>query len=1102
MSQLTIYKASAGSGKTFRLVVEYLKLLVVNPFNYRHILAVTFTNKATAEMKERILRDLFKVAKNADSKLVVLLESETGLGQMRIVEHAEIALANILHDYDRFAVSTIDSFFQRVLRSFARETGLYGAYEIELDQTAVIEEACDKVLLSAEHDAHLRNWLIDMSESQLNEGKNWQFRENIMALGVELMKEPYQKQMVHRLSPEAEREKLNELRGQLSKTQKWFEGKIREFGKSGMQIIADNQINNIDFKGGSQRSFAKCFSYWMNFLTDKIIPTATTYKCVDNLDEWYTKTSPYKANIIACYENGLNSLLKEAIEFIGQNYPVYITAVEIGKNIYSLGVLTVLSEKMREVGREKNALLLSEGNTLLNGIIGNNDAPFIYEKAGNYYNFFMIDEFQDTSLTQWENFRPLVANSLAENHPNLVVGDVKQSIYRWRNSDWQLLDKVLKQELGHYGVTETTLNANWRSCENVVDFNNLFFDTARKILQDDFNKLLGDNKTLDEHRGTIVNAFADVAQKVASGKTGGMVSCSFIDKEDYHEETLIRLVQAIENVQDEGFEAGDIAILVKRNDEGKKVAEALLKHKKKNQRYNFEVISDDTLFIETSASVRFITGMMRYIATPFDKVVQATVVHEFATNLLPMLEKQKAVPPRFSEGGQQQLSFVAVDPAKFIPTAVVSDFFPFMENEKMKPLLRSWGNRTVPDLAEELMARYHLDRLPGEQANLQAFKDVVGDFARRESGSLHKFIEWWEQNGRKVKLQTAGQRNAIRIMTIHKSKGLEFPVVMVPFCDWNFAPSSTHNSILWCSTHGTPFNQFPAVPVKYSNKLKDSLFSRQYLTELLLSYIDNLNVLYVALTRAESALYVFTENTENKSDNKIDNLSKNVGALLKTIVAENVMGHPGLHKVSGQVYTTGELVNQLKKEEKERNEVYLSGNISRQKSVHQSLRLRKNYEGFLDENTPLNMVKINRGKLMHELLSSIVGTADIDTALKQMADKGAISTDEIPDLQLEINVMVANPLAKNWFDGSMTVLNEKTILSPGFSLSRPDRVMTYGEKAIVVDYKLGSEKSVYHQKQVGDYRKLLLQMGYQTVEGYVWYLKDNRILNIETDFQN
>ena len=1098
MPQLTIYKASAGSGKTFRLVLEYLKLLVDNPFNYRHILAVTFTNKATAEMKERILRDLYKLVQYKDRSILDRLLDETNLSELKILEHAKLALSYILHDYDRFSISTIDSFFQRVLRSFARETGLYGTYEVELDQDAVLDEACDLLLMSVEDDLELRNWLLSMSEDQLGEGKNWQIRDKILELGTELQKEAYQEYLVQQSiagNIDSEREKISKLKSELALTRKVFETRLREYGNKALNIIRNSGLLLSDFKGGS-RSFVNYFDYWANCRLDKLEATKTLLSAVDEPDNWAMKSSPRKEEILNCFHNGLNQALMDALDFLNKELSNYITASGIYKHLYALGVLSILSSKVREVGQERNSLLLNEGSILLKGIIGNNDAPFIYEKTGNTYHYFMIDEFQDTSVTQWENFKPLVINSMAENHPNLLVGDVKQSIYRWRNSDWQLLNKHIKTELENFNLSEITLESNWRSCVNVVGFNNIFFKMAKDYVQNEFNNILNDNHSelFNEYRTTILNAYSDVGQLAASGKEGGYVQCEFIDKDDYEDDTIAKLIKSIEQVQDKGFQAGDIAILVKRNKEGKKIAEALLNHKKRTEKYNFEVISEDSLFIDSSASVRFLVGLIKYTLSPFDQVNQASVVYEYSTNILPLLVQKKKVPQRFVDKGQQQFSFdlETVSKHQFISHQVRSDYFPFFDDEEKRTKIKSWSNLSLIDITEEFIKRYNLDCISGEQANLQSFKDVVSDFSKRESGNLHKFIDWWKQFGAKVKIQTTGERNAIRIMTIHKSKGLEFPVVMLPYCDWTIAPDGKKTNILWCSTSNTAYKQFPVLPVNFSHNLKKSDFREQYFTEVLLSMIDNMNVLYVALTRAINGLYVFTRQIDKKESNI------SVSGLFNETLKNND-GDYLPKSITEQSYCFGELVRTTEVSTKQA-EINLSGKINRKSKLSDSLKLRRNFVGFLDGDENVMSHKLNEGKLMHELLSEIRNAGDLDGSMQKSLVDGKIEFEQLDELKKNILKLMANTKAKGWFDGTLKVLNETTIILPMFGLLRPDRIMISGNNAIVVDYKTTLVKNKAHKAQVSSYVERIKQMGYANVKGYVWYLKSNKVLDIDVDF--
>jgi len=1098
MSQLTIFKASAGSGKTFRLVVEYLKLIIKNPNNYRFILAVTFTNKATSEMKERIVRDLNKLATESDAGLIQLISEETDLPMLKVVENAKLSLAYILHDYDRFSVSTIDSFFQKVLRSFARESGLYGMYEVELDQDAVLDEACERLLMSVDTDTELRQWLTEMLENQLEEGKSWQIHDKIMELGKELQKESFQQFMALRLTLAEERERLKQLRSELIKRKKWFENSLQEHGKAGLELMALHNLTFQDFKGGS-RSFTNYFNYWAACRTDKLEPTKTLLEAIDNDDNWALLKSAKRADILACVSGGLNQKLKDILRFLNENSADYLTACELSKYIYALGVLSTLAVKVRETGQERNTLMLGEADLLLKGIIGNNDAPFLYEKAGTFYRNFMIDEFQDTSVIQWENFRPLIVNSLAEHNRNLVVGDVKQSIYRWRNSNWQLLNKEIKKDLSIFGVDDVTLEANWRSAENVVKFNNFFFEKARTILQTDFNADLEssniDKSLSEEYRVTIESVFADVVQKPKSKIADGLVQCHFIDDSEkgvYEQQTLERLIASIEEVQEKGFKAGEIAILVKKNKQGKMIAEAIINHKntKGNSKYCYEVISDDSLYIQSSAAVRFLVGLLSYITSPFDHIVKAAVVYEYSTVLLPHILERGFQPRKIVKAGQQSLMFDCESDhsGQFLSDKIIAEYFPFFNDENKNAIPQTWINQPLIDLVNELEVRYMLHVLPGEQANIQSFKDVVADFSIREGGNIHKFLEWWGQFGNKVKLQSAGKQNAIRIMTIHKSKGLEFPIVMVPFCDWSLVPDAKRTNILWCETAGTPYDQFPVLPVNFSKNLRKTLFANQYFTELLLSYIDNINVLYVALTRAVNGLYVFTKIPVNDE-------SKEMGNLIKRVVGSD--GGKMFSNNDDRFVEFGQLNDQVNPENLVGSEINLSSKMNITENIGKALRLKRNYEGFFDEQKNPRELSINIGKQMHEILSLIDTKNDLPRALDRLTGEGKLEQEKRSEIERSIQQLFSNAQVADWFNGTYRVLNETTVISPNEGFLRPDRVMVAEGVAIVVDYKVTSEIESKHNFQVRGYMKKMQQMGFEKVEGWVWYLKSDQLVSVK-----
>jgi len=1099
MPQLTIFKASAGSGKTYRLVLEYLKLVVQNPFNYKHILAVTFTNKATSEMKERILRDLNAMASHSNEKMLVQLKEDTGLSEIEIETNARQALSYILHDYDRFAVSTIDSFFQGILRSFARESGLYGTYEVDLDQSALLQEACDRLLMSVENDSDLRDWLLMMSENQLEEGKNWQIRDKITELGNELNKDLFKQYRIHQGTLQEERGKLKQLKTELIKIRNSFESECRKMGNEGLALMKKHNLTLNDFKYKNS-SFANTFNKLASYKGGEITFGARFLDAPDNPDAWYS-SKENKAAVINCYNDGMNGLIQRILQYVEKKEGIYYTASEIYKNIYALGVLSTLAIYVREIGQENNSILLSESDTLLHGIISNNDAPFVYEKAGNFYNFFMIDEFQDTSVIQWENFKPLIINSMSENHHNLVVGDVKQSIYRWRNSDWKLLGSGLKEELKKFSIEEKNLDKNWRSCRNIVEFNNNFFSVSANLLQNNYNNLPDDeqkNNLPEGYNQTITTAFGDVVQTPSSDKNDGYIRLQFIESEnknEYRDETIQTLIGEIEKLQESGYRASDIAILVRKNNQGNDIASALLNYRKKHPESscNFEVISDDSLMLDSSLSVRFLIGMLRFVAMPWDQVVKSSAVFQYSRFILPLLAQIGVKPPKISVTGQQTLNFNAAAPSQslLIDKETESDYFPFFAEEGGKTISKQWASLSIADLELELEKLYRLTDLPGEQASLQAFRDIILEFSKKEGGNLHKFIEWWSENGNKVKVQTAIDRDAIRILSIHKSKGLEFPIVMIPFCDWLFEPDARKTNILWCNAENSVLKEFPILPVNFSKILRKTIFAKDYYTEMLLSYIDNLNLLYVAFTRAIDGLFIFSEAKPKSST---------VSSLFQQIFNEENAPQI-LQQQSEFIFDKGKL-NPQPGLKKRGNEVNLSGRIELKKQLGNSLKLHKNYEGFLEDPGRKRMQKVNEGKLMHELLSLITTQNDIETSVLELVKQGKVASNEANALKEKIETLISNPNVQPWFDGSSNVLNETTIIAPGFDLKRPDRVMIDGQKVVIVDYKNSSQPSAEHLRQVKKYAEKIQEMGYSEVSGFVWYLNSNIILNIEHDEKN
>ncbi|MDR0835000.1 MAG: UvrD-helicase domain-containing protein, partial [Tannerella sp.] len=484
---LNIYRASAGTGKTHALTGEYLKLLFKGKDAHRRILSVTFTNKATAEMKKRIIDELFHLADNQKSDYLSMLSATVHQDETQIRMQAKQILLSILHDYSSFNISTIDHFFQQTVRAFAREIGLQGNYRIELDETQMMEESVANMLSDIEksESKDLMEWLLSFVEDKVEEGGGWDINRDILNLGGQLFKETYKTYSTNIQGEIEQKQFLFDYRDDLYKIIQSAKNSAKELGKKGKQLLEKQALHPTDLMGGSRSPFL-----FFDKLADGIItePSATFKHLADNMDGYTAKKAAISKKQAAenLYEDGMNDLINSVIRFF-DNLTDYYTAQELARNFYALGILTDLSEQIAKWREENNKMFISDTTELLNKVIDGSDVPFIYEKTGAWIEHYMIDEFQDTSNMQWANFKPLVKDSLDSGRSNLIVGDIKQSIYRFRNSDWTLLAYQLTRDFPNR-IQEKDLNVNWRSFRCIVEFNNMIFKYIPVLLQSVYNQ--------------------------------------------------------------------------------------------------------------------------------------------------------------------------------------------------------------------------------------------------------------------------------------------------------------------------------------------------------------------------------------------------------------------------------------------------------------------------------------------------------------------------------------------------------------------------------------------------------------------------------------
>ena len=1068
---LTVYRASAGAGKTHKLTGEYLTLLFTGPGAFRRILAVTFTNKATDEMKTRIVDELYNLASGRKSDYVELLKSAYSLTEIQVRKQAAQILIDILHDYSAFNISTIDRFFQQTMRAFTREIGLQGGYGIEMDQELVLTTAIDNLLSDLEkpESKDLLGWLLRFAEDKIESGGEWNLRKDIMALSREVFKESY-KAFSEAVGRDIEDKKaLEDYKNELYGIIRSVEATAKELGERGLAILNKYGLKVTDFKGGSRSPLT---------LLDRLVqgemkePSATFIGLADNLDGCFTKTvSLGTRQIIGCaFEDGLNDCIKGIISLFG-NLTAYNTAREIVRYYYTLGILTDVSRQIAAYREEKNVMLIADTTELLSKVIEGSDAPFIYEKTGTHVDHYMIDEFQDTSGMQWNNFRPLIEESLAHSRDNLIVGDVKQSIYRFRNSDWKLLDEQVQADFSPEVVHEETLKDNWRSCRNIVEFNNALFTTLPGVLQAVYNEALSVSSLSEEQRAAfftkIMSAYDKSFQQVPPPfmQKDGHVRIEFLsgdNEKDWKEEALGRLPGVLEKLQDNGYALKDIAILVRTNQEGAQVADTLLAYKEEHpsNRYNYDIISDEALFVSGSTAVRFMVSLLRYLKNPEDRTNEQIALYSY-----------QVLKGRF---GVETPAF---------PPEVVS-------------VLQILSRQSLYEITEGLFRLFADDFPENEQVFVQAFLDMVSEYTQKESADLNRFLKWWDETGCRKTIATPDRQNAIRILTVHKSKGLGFKVVIIPFGDWEIDHKPTKPVILWCHPEEKPF-RLHLVPVRYGQSLGKTIFAGDYFKERLHAFIDNLNTLYVAFTRSKDELIVFSPRPKKMKDatgevEKISTLTDALWAGLRTDMPDTREGEklillPAAFDTGTGVFELGDWWHPVAKEEN--GDIQEIG-MARLSSISPDdrLQLRLHGKGYFFDNA-----RRKHGALMHEVLSRIRTRKDIPQSVERYHQEGVIDKEEAIALVARLEELLNLPEAASWYDGTARVLNEVDILFGKGLSKRPDRVMITGNRVVVVDYKFGEHADQRYHSQVRNYLKLIRQMGYDEVEGFLWYVELNKI---------
>jgi ATP-dependent helicase/nuclease subunit A len=1096
LSGLTIYKASAGSGKTFAITKEYIHLLFRDAENYKYILGVTFTNKATAEMKGRIIAELDKLARGEASGYAADIMKIYALTPAVLKQRASLILSKILHDYSRFSILTIDSFFQRIIRAFAREVGYYQGFDVEIDQHRILTAAVDQMIFELESNAALRDWLVRFAEDKIVEGSSWNVNRDIERIGAEIFKETFKEFGDKLIEKITDKKFLDQFGKRLEMIKTGFENSFRQLGANAVEIIGTYGLTAGDFKGKSRSvcNFFEKHAQYERF--DKYELKDTIRNHLNDLEKWLGSDKAKNLLVEKAYYEGLNRLLGEIIEMYDSQFIVYRSAVEVQKYLYVLGVLADLLLHIREYTSGRNLFMISDTGQFLHKLIQGSDAPFIYERTGISIHHFMIDEFQDTSALQWQNFKPLIINSLAENNENWVVGDVKQSIYRWRNSDWTILSEKIFADLAPHELNVKTLYYNWRSSRNIIRFNNSFFRNAIDVLlaevagSQDGEPVAG----MDDFEHLLTNAYSDFAQLVPDNRNDepGYVKVEFLaaseDKEvKFEDQALQRLAKIIELLQDHHYDLKDIAILVRTREEGNMVSNYLLKYKEQQaveEKYRYDVLSGDSLLLKNSEVVKWLIGAFTYILEPDDELNRAFLIYEYEYYIF---SARQAILRNGQEEEVEKQGF-----HQTFSSAMPQQLETFFRQE----VLRKYP---VYELCDVIIGYFGLSAIKSELPFIQAFQDMLQEYTRKESADLHAFLAWWDENQDKRVISMPDGQDAIRLMTLHTAKGLEFKVVIMPFGDWPFMKAGWNSNILWCSTDIEPFNSLELLPVSLTKGLQKTIFSRDYFRERALSYVDNLNLLYVAFTRAIDALYVIVPEPVK------DSVENNMGNLIAQTIK-----HPGFEPSEVQ-YPAFRLTDYWNEAEKKLeygdlqyagekagtgNYILLGDNAYIIRPVSQVVKQVIPANDLLVTSGGVLTSRINTGKIMHEVFQRIKTIEDVDKALSILNLEGKVRDADMEPLSVRIKALLQDKKVCAWFSPGWEVRTEAGILLQNGSIPRPDRVLIRAGKAVVIDYKFGETEHPVHQKQVRGYMLFLHDLGYKETEGYLWYVNLDKVVPV------
>lgn len=1074
---LKVLQASAGSGKTYNLTAHYLTLLFTGKTAYREILAVTFTNKATEEMKSRILEVLSGLARGEskfDNVAQIILKAHKHLSPQLLQIQAREHYQHILHDFGSFSVNTIDGFVQKVIRGFAFELGIDPGYGLEMNTNKVIEDVAVRLNDKLATSPRLLKCLINLSIDRIDNDTTWNYHDDLIELAKEIFKERFQPfdRALQVLLLDQDSDSLFDDYIKLTRsTINDFEASLKPLIAVAAGIFAGTDITKLQKQSTSGLTN-------LNKVKNGLLDEGKLdklYRYHNNPEIWMKDGSQ------ALYER-LNPALKALFDFYKAGLPAYnLAQIVIGK-IYYLRLMQEMTVLLKDYRKESGSLLISDAPLLLQGIAGsdNGNPSFIWEKMGNRYNHFLFDEFQDTSISQWTSFRPLLENALASATGNqtdhLIVGDVKQAIYRWRNGDWNILHSGIKTAIGQKSIIDEQLDSNYRSTKQIIEFNNTLFDFAPRAIQAVLNQTIesqADDQLskwwLNKGYDSLVTAVYSQAKQLPHSATpeGGSVFFKVLRTADNEEETSLTassyrkqaLALSVLEIQrlviDKGYSYHDISILVTANAEAALVVEALMVA-------GIPVISGDALKIAGNIAVKLVLNTLKVLT---EVAADSTISKASCISLYAALR-------------QVQLNSQSLIGLENRTLESLEDVLPL----KLCRNSQNWLHLPLAELIEKLIGAYELN-LPVYKEHLAylfAFRDLVTVFTSNGETGLSSFLEWWAKEGCDRSLPSADSTMAVQVFTIHKSKGLAFRAVLLPFCNWKL--DGKPNTVFWVPTEGSHYHSLESIPVTYSAALAKSPMAHAYFEELLFNYMDAINKLYVAATRTKEHLFIICQGAKPGVEEK--SAYKNIGQLLNGII-KNFTAYTASFIDDDTLFIDLPVISEGKKttgtEEiklLQMQQYPLSDRLSEVLTIEAvSSKLDK-----LSRN-----VSLREGAILHEILSRLTSITELEQVLSQMRIEGFLKDAETAHFSRRASLVLNHPALQNLLSDGGQVLNEKTIISASGKSYRPDKVLIKPEQVTILDYKFTLNEDNAHIRQVKGYEALLNEMGYARVNTYLFY---------------